>query len=508
MKAQRKWWLAMAAMPLLTLIGCGAEPARTGVSLTTPEALRQLQAVDPTALSATVSVNGASYNLLPDADSGNWSTVIEVPAREDLQVTITWYEIYDGVRLQLARQTQPVSTGSDGAAVEFGDAYVVDGEGFDRDNDGFSNLEERNAGTSPIDSTDRPDNASLSLTIILPPQVAALRGGVDATAVRGGVQLPLVRQSGAIFAGSVAGLATGLEVPLTVRVNSSLQEAVLVAEASATVTLATGENLLTIEAADFSTAADTDADGRTNIEEIRQGRNPLALVDHEIAVTSNPPVIDGLLDDAAWSGLLLANGGEVGHTLDTLIFSEGSGLTEDGLRSEWSAVADADRLYIALRIVDNTISFDSNLQWWDDDSIEWYLDGDYSRLAGFDGIDDMHLTFRVGDEQLFINQNSIEPPAGLVFAISQAGFDSDIASGRFSVDINEDGVTDTGYNLEISVPLAQLGLAVGQPFGINFEYNDDDDGGGRDSKYSWVGETGADIASIDPRAMGTGQINE
>ena len=492
---------------LLTLAGCGGEQLATPLSVATPTAIRQLQAVDPTALSATISINGASYNLLPDSESGNWSAVIDVPVSGETEVTITWYEIFGGVRLQLAQQTQTVDIGSDGGSVNFGDAYVVSGEGFDRDNDGFSNLDERNIGTSPIDNGDRPDNASMVLSINLPPQVAVLRGGVSAAAVRNGVDVPLVREADTLYTGRVSGLPTDTSVALTVRINSLLHDSVVVASASRDISLITGENSVTIMAADFSTAADSDADGRTNIEEIRQNRDPLAVADYPIAKTSNPPLIDGVLDDAVWNQMFLANGAASGRAIDTLVFSEGSGLTTDGLTSEWSAVADGDNLYIAARIVDDIVSFDSGMQWWNDDSVEVFLDGDHSRLSSYDGINDLHLTFRIGDEQVFKNQNSIAIPAGLVYVISQAGFDSDVAGDSFASDLNADGVTDTGYNLELSIPLAELDLVAGQPFGINFEYNDDDDGAGRDSKYAWIGETGADIGHIDPRAMGTGEIS-
>ena len=494
---------------VLLLVACGGEQVqmRTDMMVPTPTAIRQVQAVDPTALSATVSVNGASFNLLPDSETGDWSATVDVPASGVTDVTITWFEIYQGVRLQLAQQTRSVDIGIDGATVEFGDAYVVSGEGFDRDNDGFSNLDERNLNTSPIDSADRPDNATMLLTVNLPPQFALLRGGVVAVAIRDGVDVPLIKQSDTLYTGSVNGLPTNTEIALTVNVNSQRFSNVPVAQAMRTINLIAGENSVTVLAGDFSTAADSDSDGRTNIEEVRQNRDPLNLVDYSIAKTSNTAVIDGVFDDVLWSGLFQANGATSARTIDTLVFSEGSGLTSDGLFSEWAAIADDANLYIAVRIIDNVVSFDSGLQWWNDDSIEWFVDGDYSRLASYDGINDLHLTFRVGDEQVFRNQNSIDIPAGLNYIISQAGFDADIASGNFDTDVNGDNVTDTGYNLELSVPLAELDLQPGQPFGINFEYNDDDDGAGRDSKYSWVGETGADIGHIDPRAMGTAQID-
>ncbi len=495
------------ALITLSLVACVGEAMRTNMTVPTPTAIRHVQAVDPTALSATVTINGASFNLLPDNDTGDWNAIIEVPVSGETDVTISWFEIYQGVRLLLARQTRSVDIGSEGATVDFGDAYVVSGDEFDRDNDGFFNLDERNLNTSPIDSADRPDSASMLLTINLPPQFALLRGGVAAAAIRDGVDVPLQKQSDTLYTGVISGLPTNTEIGLTINVNSLLHINVPVAQATRSINLIVGENSVTVLAADFSTAADSDGDGRTNIDEVRQNRDPLNLVDYLVAKTSNAALIDGVFSDALWSGLLLANGATSGRTIDTLVFSEGSGLTSDGLFSEWVAIADETNLYVAVRVVDNIVSFDSGLQWWNDDSIEWFMDGDYSRLESYDGVNDLHLTFRVGDEQVFRNQNSIDIPVGLVFIISQAGFDADIASGNFDTDINGDGVTDTGYNLELAVPLSELDLVPGQPFGINFEYNDDDDGAGRDSKYSWVGETGADIGHIDPRAMGTAEIS-
>lgn len=63
-----------------------------------------------------------------------------------------------------------------------------------------------------------------------------------------------------------------------------------------------------------------------------------------------------------------------------------------------------------------------------------------------------------------------------------------------------------GYKLVATIPVAAVGITANSPFGINVEVNDDDDGGNRDYKYSWIGTENVDAAFLNPGAFGTSQI--
>ena len=65
---------------------------------------------------------------------------------------------------------------------------------------------------------------------------------------------------------------------------------------------------------------------------------------------------------------------------------------------------------------------------------------------------------------------------------------------------------DGGYELVATIPLAQVGINSNTPFGLNIEINDDDDGGNRDYKYSWIGTPNLDISFRDPSTFGTSQF--
>ncbi|MBX2824040.1 MAG: CBM9 family sugar-binding protein, partial [Gammaproteobacteria bacterium] len=60
---------------------------------------------------------------------------------------------------------------------------------------------------------------------------------------------------------------------------------------------------------------------------------------------------------------------------------------------------------------------------------------------------------------------------------------------------------------EVRIPIADLGITIGQPFGIEMQLDDDDDGDTRDAKWGWFhrSRTVADSDETwkNPSLMGT-----
>ena len=150
-----------------------------------------------------------------------------------------------------------------------------------------------------------------------------------------------------------------------------------------------------------------------------------------------------------------------------------SGTTEPSVdfAATWQALHDEDFLYALVTVQDNFLVNDSGDAWWDDDSVELFLDTDLSRATEYDGQNDHQLIFRVHDEEIYSGPNSRPVPAGTQRRVVEKAF---------------------GYQMVITIPITSLvpssvGSASGEPIqlGLDIQVNDDDDGGARDSKLAW-----------------------
>jgi hypothetical protein len=167
------------------------------------------------------------------------------------------------------------------------------------------------------------------------------------------------------------------------------------------------------------------------------------------------------------------------RTIDTLI--AGEDWAKRDLFGKWEGKWDENYLYLAVRVYDESIKTDSDNP-EDDDSVEFYIDADNSRKASYDGINDYRMIFAWGRKQVIIDPKSPQ---------------------TISPDLSyEFKTTADGYVLEAKIPWKMLGVQIGikSRLGIEVQVNDDDDGGGRDKKISWLARE--DKAMNDPRLLG------
>ncbi len=167
------------------------------------------------------------------------------------------------------------------------------------------------------------------------------------------------------------------------------------------------------------------------------------------------------------------------QTLDNLLL--GDTWEKRNLFGKWQAKWDKQFLYLTVRVYDANIVHDSERP-EDDDSVEVYIDADNSRLPAYDGINDFRMLFAWGREQVILDPKSpqfISPDL------------------KFDFVRNEDG-----YTLNALIPWRMLGVSVDvkHRLGIDIQVNDDDDGGSRDRKVSWIARE--DKAINDPRLLG------
>lgn len=132
-------------------------------------------------------------------------------------------------------------------------------------------------------------------------------------------------------------------------------------------------------------------------------------------------------------------------------------------------------LYVAATVADNVIIADSS-SIWDDDSLELALDGnnDKSCCAALDHQYTIAIDARFADFGTLVTPGA----SGVLVAVSPDAL---------------------GYRVEMAIPLSNLTAASAAPgliMGFNIGLNDDDDGGRRDKRLVWSGNSTLDFTSF------------
>ena len=196
--------------------------------------------------------------------------------------------------------------------------------------------------------------------------------------------------------------------------------------------------------------------------------------DLDILSVSTPPVIDGQIDDI-WSAASVQT---IGRKID------GEDLTSPADASgQFRVLYDAQNLYALVEIKDDALVNDTANS-WQDDSVEFYVDGDNTKKgAGLDG-NNRQYTFGWTTTDVQGTNTALD---GVVHAQS-----------------NVPG----GWQIEIKFPWQSLlgaGAPVGKLIGIDSFYNDDDNGTDtRESQVAWHSTVGGDWQT--PSSWGTALV--
>jgi hypothetical protein len=193
--------------------------------------------------------------------------------------------------------------------------------------------------------------------------------------------------------------------------------------------------------------------------------------DFDIPIPDPAPVIDGTVD-AVWS---LAS-----VQYMTKDIGEGPHSDAKDCSGSFRVLHDSDYLYVLIDVNDESLNLDNPIaDGWQDDSCEFYFDGDNHKGAQGDvGLVDYQYRF---------NWNPDEPDTYFYEYFHRP------ASMEGVEYMMEE--TDTGYRFEIKFPWTTLmagGAApMGKLVGIDCFINDDDDGAGRDHQVAWHAAEGA-----------------
>jgi len=177
------------------------------------------------------------------------------------------------------------------------------------------------------------------------------------------------------------------------------------------------------------------------------------------------PVIDGVVDDI-WS---LSSEQSINVTVSG---SDPSSAAD--CSGTWSALWGYENIYVLVQVNDESLQADTSIaDSWQDDSVEFYIDGDNSKGDTCDE-NDHQYAFRWNTvvETPRAYHNGEPSLVGIEYAVT---------------------TTDSGYLFEIMIPWTSImgtGPTPGQEIGIEVWINDDDDGGDRDSQISWYGSDG------------------
>lgn len=200
------------------------------------------------------------------------------------------------------------------------------------------------------------------------------------------------------------------------------------------------------------------------------------FADPQWAPSTATSIIDGILDESITRNLLVSNV---------------PGYLDGSRTGDWWALHDNENLYLRY-LARNEGSSTGNNQVFgdsadprDDDSIDIFIDGDNSKGASYDGINDFHITIpRIGvGVQMLYGPNSAE---GLIYSYQLAPLED-----------------DHEHFYEITINLASAGIVPGRPFGFEIQLNDDDNGGVVDARFGWFEQSGSSIADTSPSVFGT-----
>ena len=179
-----------------------------------------------------------------------------------------------------------------------------------------------------------------------------------------------------------------------------------------------------------------------------------------VEYTPTPFEIDAIMDNS-WTGEKL-------HAMNHVILGEENETSTLDANVQWNAMWDTNFLYFWFEIKDDSLINDSGNDFFQDDCVEFWIDGDNNKDTYHDGVNDFGFQFRYHPDSIIEPVKVSIGPAIETSKIFQAA-----------------KLNGEGYILEVAYPLELLGIKPYDSsfFGFDLDYNDDDNGGDRDTKY-------------------------
>jgi hypothetical protein len=246
---------------------------------------------------------------------------------------------------------------------------------------------------------------------------------------------------------------------------------------------------------------DVDADGFSNLVERQAGSRPADDQDIPPAVlvlyNDRAPIIDGQFD-SLWNTAQFRDQDLSELGIGNLLVDTGIVDTTMSSDFKWAAMHDGTHLYLmvfAERGINQTPTGDSGALVDEDDSVDIYWDGDNSKGASYDEVDDFHIIVGLLGADGEAN-NSSATDSRLQIGDRSSLFD--VASIQYAMCL----CNGDQQIYEFRMDLAASKIPVDSTFGFELNINNDADGEARDAKWAWFNDTGIDDTWRFPLRMG------
>jgi len=240
-----------------------------------PAALLATRMVDVENLTLEVLVDNNAVVMDQSGADGEWVGSIDLAPAVEYQLQVTWIESFKNEKIRLSRASKPVQIQANDPAPKI-EIFESDfnGDGFDFDSDGRSNLDERNAGSDPIDrnSPEAPPRlVTVEVQFNLPASFQSQNIDssmliMEAFANNQNLNPTL---SGLTWSGATL-LLQNTDVPIRADLFSDITKRVKLGVIQETRNVGEGGPIVILDT-DFDFEFDSDTDGFTNLEEILDG---------------------------------------------------------------------------------------------------------------------------------------------------------------------------------------------------------------------------------------------
>ncbi len=519
--------LTGAVLAALVLSACSGESASSdpAVAVSAPDTLWQSRAIDRNTLRPEVTLStGQTVSMsVVDQEGALWSGTVQVVAGSTIDIDVLWVSDMTRGSLALARMVQQVEIGPDGRAV-FIESSRYDYD-IDSDGDGVSNFDELVAGTNPfpteqtpadvivedtpsdddvVDTPDTVDPADVPVTTPEPEDAPDANAPVD----------------DADDADDADDDTSDDSTPVDDADDDTSDDSTPVDDSDDD----TSDDGTPVDDSDNTPDDDSDAQDDPEPEDSsdENDKDPVVQAAADVFVPriaqSDAPDIDGegvTLDangalSGEWADAVQVDSAGTALGINHLMIDLGAEAPDGTPYRRWGAMHDGEYLYVVVLVDDDGERQSDGPLFWQDDGVELFLDGDYSRESTYGDDDDHHLII-----PLLEPGTTRSPNSNSIAGYMPGPFTSEViplVDFQTGPGIGPDGIRRTRYEqdvYEIRVELDSVNIEIGRPFGFELQINDDDDGGARDSKWGWAHPSrteesqDVDFTFVNPSFMGT-----